>query len=203
MANVRKDLPKLRAQILFYPFLQGVDFNLPSYQQNHAMPLLFQKFAVNQGCRYITRGKVNVEEIIKGAHVPEDLWVRYKKWLSADNIPEEFKVRGYEPVAPAPFSKELYEIVKDGFQPTFSPLLAEDEIVCQLPETFLITCEYDILRDDGLLYKKRLEDSGVPVTWHHIEDGIHGMTFTIDYGVLEFPNARITLQHLVHFLGRL
>ncbi|XP_042300357.1 arylacetamide deacetylase-like 3, partial [Sceloporus undulatus] len=199
----RKDLPKLRAQILLYPYVQIMDFNLPSYQQNHAIPLLFKKFAVNHGCRYMTGEKINVEEIIKSAHVPEDFWVKYKKWISADNIPAEFKVRGYEPVAPAPFSEELYELFKDGLQAMFSPLLAADEIVCQLPETFLVTCEYDILRDDGLLYKKRLEDSGVPVTWHHIEDGVHGMTFTIDYGVLEFLNARITLQHLVKFLGRL
>ena len=33
---------------------------------------------------------------------------------------------------------------------------------------------YDMLRDDALLYKKRLEDQGVPVKWYHVEDGFHG-----------------------------
>ncbi|XP_067328899.1 arylacetamide deacetylase-like 4 [Anolis sagrei] len=193
-------LPKLRAQVLLYPFLQGVDFNLPSYQQNHSIPLLFRKFTVNHGSTYLIGKTIDVEEMMKGSYIPEDLRVKYRKWVSGDHIPDEFKVRGYRSVEPAPFSNEQYEMLKKGFDPVYSPLLAEDDVIRQLPETLLVTSEYDILRDDGLLYRKRLEDNGVPVTWHHIEDGIHGMTFTIDYGFLEFPNARRGLQHVVKFL---
>lgn len=36
----RSDLPKLRAQILIYPYLQALDFNLPSYQQKQEVPVV-------------------------------------------------------------------------------------------------------------------------------------------------------------------
>ncbi|XP_063001263.1 arylacetamide deacetylase-like 4 isoform X2 [Elgaria multicarinata webbii] len=196
----RTDLPRLRAQILLHPFLQAVDFSLPSYQQNHSVPILFKKLAIKHGFFYLTGKYVNLDKIMKNAHVPVDLWVKYRKWISADLIPEEFKVRGYVPLVPDPFSENLYEIGKQAFEPIFSPLLAEDTVICQLPEMFLVTCEYDVLRDDGLLYKKRLEDNGVAVTWHHVKDGFHGISFGIDNRLFEFPSTRDIFQRLMDFL---
>ncbi|XP_032991882.1 arylacetamide deacetylase-like 4 [Lacerta agilis] len=196
----REDLPRMRAQVLIYPFLQGMDFNLPSYQQNQSIPPLFQKRAVKLGLTYLTGKTINVDGILKGAHVPPDLREKYQKWISADNIPEEFKARGYVPVVPAPFSEELYEQVKRGTETMFCPLLAEDDIIRQLPETFILTCEYDVLRDDGLLYKKRLEDNGVPVTYHHLPDGFHGILGAAGCGPLEFPSTKKCMQHVVEFL---
>ncbi|XP_060125408.1 arylacetamide deacetylase-like 3 [Zootoca vivipara] len=198
----REDLPRVRAQVLIYPFLQGMDFNLPSYQQNHSIPPLFRKRAAKFGFAYLTGKTINVpvDGILKGAHVPPVLREKYKKWISADNIPEEFKARGYVPVAPAPFSEDLYEQVKRGAETMFSPLLAEDDIIRQLPETFILTCEYDVLRDDGLLYKKRLEDNGVPVTYHHLPDGLHGILGLVGLGPLEFPSSKKCMQDVVEFL---
>nr|XP_016853946.1 PREDICTED: arylacetamide deacetylase-like 3 isoform X2 [Anolis carolinensis] len=196
----KKDLPKLRAQILIYPFLQAVDFNLPSYQQNHSIPVLFKKRAIQLGVTYLTGRLAKVDGLMKNAHVPQDLLAKYKKWVSADHIPDEFKARGYVPLEPVPFCEELYELYKEGFQPMFSPLLAEDDVVRRLPETFLLTCEYDVVRDDGLLYKKRLEDNGVPVTWHHVKDGFHGMMFLIDFGPFEFKCTRPNFRYLINFI---
>ena len=42
-----------------------------------------------------------------------------------------------------------------------SPLMADT--LKGLPKTLLITCEYDVLKDDGLLYKARLLGDGVKV----------------------------------------
>ncbi|XP_034954725.2 arylacetamide deacetylase-like 4 [Zootoca vivipara] len=195
----REDLPRVRAQVLVYPFLQTVDFDLPSYQQNHTVPPLFRKRGVKFGLTYLTGKKINVDGILKGAHVPPVLREKYKKWISADNIPEEFKARGYVPKAPAPFSEELYEQVKRAGETMFSPLLAEDDIIRQLPETFILTCEYDVLRDDGLLYKKRLEDNGVPVTWFHVQDGFHGIMAMAGWRSIEFPSTQKCLQNVIHF----
>ena len=60
-----------------------------------------------------------------------------------------------------------------------SPLIAEQEVLEALPKTYILTCEHDVLRDDGIMYAKRLESAGVNVTLDHFEDGFHGcMIFT-------------------------
>ncbi|XP_060132454.1 arylacetamide deacetylase-like 4 [Zootoca vivipara] len=199
----RKDIPRVRAQFLIYPFLQAVDFNLPSHQQNHSVILFFNKWAIRLATQFFTGKRAqDVDGILKGSHVPDDMWVKYRKWICADNIPEEFKVRGYRPIGRAPFSEKLYEASRSGLEAMFSPLIAEDCVIQELPETFILTCEYCPYRDDGLLYKKRLEDNGVQVTWHHIPDGFHGILLLFGQGPLEFPSSRAFMQHLINFLER-
>ena len=46
-----------------------------------------------------------------------------------------------------------------------SPLMADN--IKGLPKTLLITCEFDVLKDDGVLYKRRLQDAGVKVTHYN------------------------------------
>ncbi|XP_039178228.1 arylacetamide deacetylase-like 4 [Crotalus tigris] len=197
-----KDLPQPRAHILIYPFLQCLDVNLPSYQQNQSIPLLVKKEAVRLAIVYLSGTEAGVNEIMANAHVPQELMAKYQKWISAEHIPEEFKGRGYVPFVPGPFSEDLFQKYKTVFDPIFSPLLAEDAVIQQFPETFLLTCEYDIFRDDGLLYKKRLEDNGVPVTWLHLKDGFHGITSLIDMWPIQFPSTRKSLNSIIQFLER-
>ncbi|XP_010219552.1 PREDICTED: arylacetamide deacetylase-like 4 [Tinamus guttatus] len=196
----RSDLPKLRAQILIYPGLQALDFNLPSYQQNRAVPLLLRERAAFFALQYLNGDASHVEEVLEGSHIPADVRLKYRKWVSADNIPEEFKVRGVKTLVPTDCIAEVYESVKRFCEPNLCPLLAEDAIVLQQPESFILTCEYDVLRDDGLLYKKRLEDNGVPVTWYHIEDGFHGIISLHDYCGFSFPAGKRGLDSIVNFI---
>ncbi|PKU29197.1 arylacetamide deacetylase-like 4 [Limosa lapponica baueri] len=198
----RRDLPKLRAQILIYPYLQCVDFNLPSYQQNEGVPVLLKERTLALGLKYLDKDLSVMEAILKGCHIPEDLQEKYQKWVSSDYIPHEFKTRGYKPSTTHPlFSKEVYTLVKPMFDPVFSPMLAEDSVIAQLPETFILTCEFDVLRDDGLLYKKRLEDHGIKVTWCHLEEGFHGTVFLALYGeLIGFRSGSKGLAKIVNFL---
>ncbi|NXA22813.1 ADCL4 protein, partial [Ibidorhyncha struthersii] len=80
----RSDLPKLRAQILIYPGLQALDFNLPSYQQNQGVPLLFREHAAFCVLQYLNGDASNMQEVLEGSHLPIDITLNYRKWVSPD-----------------------------------------------------------------------------------------------------------------------
>jgi acetyl esterase len=62
-----------------------------------------------------------------------------------------------------------------------APLLAPS--LAGLPRAFVVTAEYDVLRDEGQAYAKRLAEAGVPVT-HLFVDGMnHGFAASAN----EFP----------------
>ncbi|XP_028641850.1 arylacetamide deacetylase-like 3 [Grammomys surdaster] len=199
----RTDLPMIRAQILIYPSLQLIDFGSPSYQQNSNIPLLSWNLAFYCFCCHLDVSSSWESVIKKGMHLPLEVWEKYRKWLGAENIPERFKKRGYQSITPGPVNKDAYQEIKTALNYTCSPLIAEDSIVSQLPEACIVSCEYDLLRDHSLLYKKRLEDLGVPVTWHHMEDGFHGVLNTFDYGFLSFPCSLRIMDLIIQFIRKL
>ncbi|XP_045715946.1 arylacetamide deacetylase-like 3 [Phyllostomus hastatus] len=196
----RSDLPKIRAQILVYAALQLVDFQLPSYQQNANVPLISRNFAFRCFCYYMDIHPSWKSVVMKHAHLPVEVWEKYRKWLGSENIPERFKKRGYQEVLLVPHNEDAYLETHHALDCMDMPLIAEDEVVFRLPETCIVSCEYDLLRDDSLLYKKRLEDLGVPVTWHHMEDGFHGALNLLGRGYLYFSCSTDILNAMVHFL---
>ncbi|XP_034760259.2 arylacetamide deacetylase-like 4 [Acipenser ruthenus] len=200
---VENDLPLPCAQILIYPVLQMADFNLPSYQQNQYVPLLYRTRMGFYYLHYLNGDTSLLEDVLDGRHVPVELELKYRKWLGPDNLPPEFKTRGFTPRAVTAHDEEVYDIMKDALEPSVSPLLASDTVLCKMPPTFILTCEFDVLRDDGILFKKRLDDLGVPVTWWHVQDGFHGIVSFFDKGWLTYPSGKLALDHIVSFVKTL
>ena len=69
----------------------------------------------------------------------------------------------------------------DGESPYVAPMLAED--LSGLPSAFVLTCEFDPLRDEGEAYAKRLQEAGVPTKHSRYDGMIHaffnaGIPFT-------------------------
>lgn len=82
---------------------------------------------------------------------------------------------------------------EDADNPYCSPIRAKD--LRHLPPAFVITAEYDPIRDEGELYGKRLQESGVPVRMKRVEGAVHGfitipmpMTDEIMEDVADFLN---------------
>uniref|UniRef100_A0A8C0U9H0 Arylacetamide deacetylase-like 4 n=1 Tax=Cyanistes caeruleus TaxID=156563 RepID=A0A8C0U9H0_CYACU len=195
----RTDIPKICAQVLVYPFLQALNFNLPSHQKNAAVAFLSRERTVHFVLKYLNKDCSLKEPILAGSHVPESIDLKYKKWINADLIPDVFKV-GYKPPLPTLFLPQVHEEVQELFEPWVSLLLAEDAVVCGLPDTCIVTCEHDVLRDEGLLYKKRLEDNNVRVTWHHVGKGFHCALGFFGYGIFSFPSSSTIIDHVVNFI---
>jgi acetyl esterase len=68
-----------------------------------------------------------------------------------------------------------------------------------LPPTFLITAEYDPLRDEGVAFAGKLRDADVPLQYRHFDAAAHG--FACSEG--PNPDFEAYLSDLVDWLGRL
>ncbi|XP_066493551.1 arylacetamide deacetylase-like 3 [Tiliqua scincoides] len=203
MMAQRDNTPKPRAQILIYPCLQFVTFSLPSYMQNASAPPLLRRQVMTFALQYLQKHVSMVDMLVEGSHCSKDLKMKYEKWLSLDNIPEEFKFR--EKKAPLPTKRfgDILAFIDLISEKTINPLLAEDTIIRQLPELFLVSAQYDVLRDDGILYKKRLEDNGVPVSWCHLEDGFHGVLTLIGDPFLSSSCTKRGMKSVVNYINDL
>lgn len=85
--------------------------------------------------------------------------------------------------------------LEDLKNPYFAPLLAKD--LTRQPETLIITAQYDPLRDEGEAYGKRLEEAGIPVEIHRVEDALHGF-FTLPG---TFSQVKECYSYIRGFLG--
>jgi acetyl esterase len=62
----------------------------------------------------------------------------------------------------------------DAKHPRVSPFFADGTVLAAAPPAFVLTAEYDPLRDEGEAYAARLRDAGVTVTATRYDGQIHG-----------------------------
>jgi acetyl esterase len=67
--------------------------------------------------------------------------------------------------------RDYLESIEQATHPYVSPLLAPD--LSGLAPAHIMTAEYDVLRDDGAAYARRLADAGVPVSHTMHEGHVH------------------------------
>lgn len=80
------------------------------------------------------------DAILSGAFIPPEVWKKYWKWVSADNVPKRFKKTDYQPVFPAPFNEAAYLGNNPLLDVEHTPLIKVDETITQLPKAFLVSC---------------------------------------------------------------
>ncbi|NXS07994.1 NCEH1 hydrolase, partial [Neodrepanis coruscans] len=178
-----KDLtirPKLQA--LIYPVLQAFDFNTPSYQQNLNVPVLPRHVMINYWIYYVNGNYDLAHALVINNHTALDVGQALSfrgllNWTSL--LPSSFK-KDYKPVVQTTGMAEIIQKIPALLDVRAAPLLADNETLQLQPKTYMLTCENDVLRDDGVMYAKRLENAGVDVTLDHFHDCFHGcMIFTV------------------------
>nr|XP_019943559.1 PREDICTED: arylacetamide deacetylase-like [Paralichthys olivaceus] len=176
---------QLKAQALIYPVLQALDLNTPSYQQNQDMPILPRTLMVRFWSEYFTSDKALFRAMMANTHNNHESssLLKFVNWSAF--LPETYH-REYNYSAPAVVQGVGGEATgMDGpsrslADPRASPLLVPDTALHSLPKAYIMTCEYDVLRDDGIMYVTRLRAAGVEVSHEHYDTGFHGaLMFTV------------------------
>ncbi|KAM6224541.1 LOW QUALITY PROTEIN: arylacetamide deacetylase-like 2 [Rhynchocyon petersi] len=163
--------PKIKTQALLYPALQFLDSTLPSHLENENGIILTRDIGIKLVSMFFSKDKTLPQLMKINQHMPLEAKHLFKFVNWSNLLPEKLrKNRVYtEPILGRP----NYSI--PGLMDTRAlPLLANNSQLQNLPPTYILTCEHDILRDDGFMYAARLRNAGVQVTHDHLENGFHG-----------------------------
>uniref|UniRef100_A0A452QHQ4 Alpha/beta hydrolase fold-3 domain-containing protein n=1 Tax=Ursus americanus TaxID=9643 RepID=A0A452QHQ4_URSAM len=170
---------KIKTQALLYPALQVIDCHLPSHQENEHGVVITKDLAIKFVSLYFTNDEILYQAMRRNEHMPLESRHLFKLVNWSTFLPEKFR-KDYVYTEPILGRYNYSWPVLTDIRA--SPLLANDSWLQNLPPTYVLTCQYDIVRDDGVMYVSRLQNVGVQVTHDHIENGIHGaLSYT------EFP----------------
>ncbi|XP_057277852.1 arylacetamide deacetylase-like isoform X1 [Pezoporus wallicus] len=171
---------KLKIQALLYPALQALDLNLPSYQENENKPILSKSLMIRFWSEYFTSDLSLREAMTSNRHVPVESSHLFQFVNWSNLLPEEMK-KDHVYISPTYGSSKLVQKYPGFLDPRGSPLLASDAQLQKLPRTYILTCQHDVLRDDGFMYARRLQTAGVPVTHDHAKDAFHGAMMFVSF----------------------
>lgn len=195
---------KFKLQALIYPVLQALDFYTPSYQQNRAVPILYRPVMARFWLQYLGADSSLESHLLANNHSALDqpaisASTRSKlDWTAL--LPAERR-KHFRPVVRETGSPGVMGDVPELMDVRAAPLLAEQGVLGRTPKAYVMTCEFDVLRDDGLMYVRRLQDAGVPVTSDHYEDGFHGcMVFA--YLPMWSSVGRRSMNNYIHWLDQ-
>ncbi|XP_054652404.1 neutral cholesterol ester hydrolase 1-like [Dunckerocampus dactyliophorus] len=192
---------KFSVQALIYPVVQALDFNTPSYLQNQAMPILRRPLMVDFWLQYLGADPSLKSHFLSNGHqstMPQDL-MAHVDWTAL--LAPKYK-DGYKPVSVHGEGSHAAarEEVRGLRDVRAAPLLARTEVLARCPRSYVMTCEYDVLRDDGLMYARRLQDAGVAVTSDHYKDGFHGC-LSLTLRPFQFDVGVRALRRYIHWLN--
>ncbi|XP_077981910.1 neutral cholesterol ester hydrolase 1-like [Glandiceps talaboti] len=182
-----KITPKLKLQALIYPLLQALDFSLPSYQRNEkvlegllsikVMVYYWLLYAIGEGPRDLVDAMFE-GQFLQAVTMKNSNHTHFAKYIHHELLNKEDIQTGLTPKLTT-MKMTMDEIPENLFStlldPYFAPLLADD--LTGLPYTHIWTGEFDVAKDDGTLYARRLKNASVEVNIDDIPGGFHAMLY--------------------------
>ena len=199
----KNSLVRPKLQLLIYPWLQMFSLITPS--MIHYNDKVF--IDGNTGelilyyLGYTKQTKEMYDAINSNNHtllLDEQTRKRFYSYLNTDLIPDVYKEgRDYykngkhaELLAKIPSKlddsnilvrdTEFANNLKKLFNPDLSPGLVDDEYLKKLPSTYQIVCEWDGVKDDGLIFGERLRRAGVESHIAFYKTCFHGLVSSLE-----------------------
>jgi len=186
-------------QVLIVPCLQAIDFRTPSYQQNANSAYLPTCQMASYWLWYArgVDGHQYSHITAENEHVsPSSKLSEISRYVDHNLIPHKYVSDAYMPDPLKKGNDELWKELEPVFSdPYFAPLMAPN--LGGLPVTYIATAEHDVLRDDGILYARRLSAAGIEVEHKHYEHMYH-MLFR---NYKDNDRSKMCLDDLVSFLS--
>lgn len=93
--------------------------------------------------------------------------------LNINALPKDQFLRDYKPNNDHG-DKDFWNEIKTKLEdPSFCPLFGKDISAKSFPKTYISTCQFDVLRDEGYFYAQHLRSAGVDVTHVNLETCYH------------------------------
>ncbi|KAH7700499.1 aryl-acylamidase, partial [Aphelenchoides avenae] len=187
---LRQKKSYVRSQVLVNPVIHALDFRSPSYQEYYRVysdsgllspSLLAMCYLLYLG---IEPTRKNIRNVMENRHISAKLRSAQEilALVDVNHLPISITSKHrYQRIASSEPNDELAERFSKLVTPDLCPLLAKD--LYELPPAFIATMETDIVRDEGILYVKRLQSFNVSTMWKHYDRGYHGM--------LQMPKSKL------------
>ena len=127
---------------------------MPSYKTNAVNDILSREDHANFVSLYLNGSTDLTEILLSGNHSRHLQGTKYMSYLHESRTGITQDEPQFELASPASEALTYFR---------GSPLMAED--FKGIPSTFVITADFDVLRDEGFLYSKRLQSAGIQVKY--------------------------------------
>ncbi|XP_033647047.1 arylacetamide deacetylase-like [Asterias rubens] len=195
-------LPRLKIQVLLYPLLQLLDLQTPSYQKymydfGSTGGVLTEPTLGIMRCVYLL-GRID-EDFITAFRVNNHTSLTFKKdnptYYNHELVPAGLRKHvSYKGPVMEDGNDEMWAKYKHLFKdPRVSPLMRKN--LSSLPPAYIVSCQYDSLRDDAIMYAARLEAAGIETKLVNYYNGWHGM-----FNAPHFEVGRRAIKYLVQHL---
>jgi acetyl esterase/lipase len=196
---------QLAGQVLLYPLLQFHNLQTESFRHYHrdlSGLALVDPFSL--AFYYMWYAGVDVNEhpelalaAVTNGHVSPHVYETVGDLINFTSIPTSLRHENLPSLWDVKENSKAMKLMEERLlDPSFAPLVERN--LTGLPPSFVMTCQYDILRDEGVLYAQRMREAGVTVEWKHYENGFHAM--------LNFHNelyiAQESLTDVVNWVGQ-
>lgn len=206
-AAVAIHLPRsVRLQVLINPALQMLNFATPSYQDFSSEKSLLPGITssdkeINNWMRYGDISMHMKQSLVKNRHVAMNLYDSMSHVIdSRKRIPVHFNFTENETIHNKSHNTSVTSLTDSLIRdPRFNPMFAAD--IRAVADAYIITSQYDVLRDEALMYGHHLQENGVKAELHHYRHGFHGFFLFAGGGWIEFKESQRAMDHLVKYLN--